>query len=390
MKILIFSGYFYPHKGGVEDYVYILAKGLIKNGFDVIILTNNTEKISCFEIKNKIKIYRLDCYNLLNNKYPVPKLSLNNAKIFRFILKENLNFINTHTRFWITSFLGFLISKIKRVPLIHVEHGSCHTETNSRIVSFFNKVFDHTCGSLIVKNATLRIGVSDAALKFMEHLGKKGDLKISKGIDFKKFSVFKNKNKLKILKKLNLNKKFFFITSIGRLIYAKGFQDLITAVSYLEKETKEKIKILIVGDGEYKKELEFIAERFYLRDKIIFFGEKENKEVIEILNISDIFVNPSYSEGLPTTVLEAGILGIPVIATNVGGTSEIIKNYENGILINPKSPYEIAKSIEFMIKSKKERIRFGKNLREFIKKNYSYDEMINKFLNVYKDFKNEN
>src|SRR3989344_5737415 len=129
MKIIMFAGYFYPHKGGSEDYIYNLSSGLINKNHDVDILTNNTEKVSSYETKDKIKIYRLDCWSSLNNKYPIPKPTIRNLKMFSKLLKKKYDIVNPHTRFWVTSFLGLLFAFIKNIPLVHFEHGTVHTKT---------------------------------------------------------------------------------------------------------------------------------------------------------------------------------------------------------------------------------------------------------------------
>jgi len=379
MKVLIFAGYFYPHKGGLEDYVYRLSKGLIKKGHEIAVVTTNSEKTLNFEIKDKIIIYRLDCWNFLNNKYPVPKLTIRNIKILRKIYNEKYNFVNTHTRFWISSGIGLMFSKLKKVPLVHVEHGTCHTQTDSLFISLINKLIDHTLGSLIVRNAKVRIGVSKSALDFMKHIGREGDIKISKGLELNKFK--KKNNGLR--KNLKINSKEIIIIGVGRLIYGKGFQDLITGFARLDKKIIKKSKLILIGDGDYRKELEELSKRLKINNKIIFLGEKNEDEIIKLLNITDIFVNPSYSEGMPTTVLEAGAVGIPVIATGVGGTKEIIINNSTGILIEQKNPSQVKEAIEFFIKNKKKKEEFARNLNNLIKKDYNYNNMINKFVEVY-------
>lgn len=375
MKILIFAGYFYPHKGGLEDYVHKLALGLVKKKYDIDILTTNSEKVQSHEKKDGFNIYRLDCWNFLNNKYPIILPSIKNFKIIKNLLKNNYAFVNTHTRFWMTSSLGLIFSKFNKIPLIHVEHGTCHTEVDSKFISLTNKMVDHTFGSWIVKSAKIRIGVSEASLDFMEHLGKRGDIKISKGLDLKKFKKIKSN----LRKKLKIKKEDFVICYIGRAIYAKGVHDLIFAFNNTQKKN---LKLLIVGDGDYKSCLKKLADK---NRNILFLGEKNEKEVIEILSISNLFVNPSYSEGLPTTVLEAGAVGLPVIATDVGGTKEVIINKKTGLLVKPKNIGSLKDAINKLLENKSLSNKFSRNLNRLIKKEYSYKNMITKFNEVYEN-----
>ena len=274
-----------------------------------------------------------------------------------------------------TSSLGLIFSKFNKIPLIHVEHGSCHTEVDSKFISLTNKMVDHTFGSWIVKSARIRIGVSEASLDFMEHLGKRGEIVIPKGLDLKKFKKIKSN----LRKKLKIKKEDFVICYIGRLIYAKGVQDLIIAFNNTQKKN---VKLLIAGDGDYKSCLKKLADK---NRNILFLGEKNEKEVIEILSISNLFINPSYSEGLPTSVLEAGAIGLPVIVTDVGGTREIIINKKTGLLIKPKDIDALTDSINNLFKNKKLSEKLGRNLNNLIKKEYSSEKMITKFNEVYEN-----
>ena len=132
-------------------------------------------------------------------------------------------------------------------------------------------------------------------------------------------SIFKKK-KTDLKKRLGIPSDYKIITYVGRLIYAKGVQDLISVFPKI-KEKCPKTKLLIVGEGDYRGELEKLGNK----DKdILFLGQRD--DIVDILNITDVFVNPSYSEGLPTTVLEAAAVGVPIVATDVGGTREIISN----------------------------------------------------------------
>jgi len=313
-KILIFASYFYPHKGGAEKYIYELYRRLIKDkNFEVDIFTNNTENVSEFEKIEGLNVYRVPCYHILGKTYPVPK-PLASFKLLRKLKKNKYGFVNTQTRFWISSFYGYLFSKFTNTKLIHTEHGTRHTEFDNPIIKKLAEIYDHVFGTLIIKSAWKNIGISKASCEFSKHLGAQLTYLILNGVDT---SVFKKK-KTDLKRRLGIHKDYKIITYVGRLIYAKGVQDLISIFPSI-KEKYPKSKLLIVGDGDYKNELEKLKNG---DEDIIFLGQRD--DVVDILNITDVFVNPSYSEGMPTTILEASSVGISIVATNVGGTKEII------------------------------------------------------------------
>jgi len=109
-------------------------------------------------------------------------------------------------------------------------------------------------------------------------------------------------------------------------------------------------------------------------------GQKEQGEVIKILNSSDIFVNPSHSEGLPTSVLEAGAAGLAIVATDVGGTKEIIDDGKTGFLVSPSDKEALKEKICQLIENKKLREDFGRNIHKFVKENFDWDEITEKWI----------
>ncbi len=102
---------------------------------------------------------------------------------------------------------------------------------------------------------------------------------------------------------------------------------------------------------------------------------------MSLYNNVDIFINPSYSEGLPTTVLEAGLMKCAVVATDVGGTSEIIENGKEGLLCKPEV-LDITKKLETVIKDEDFRKTIGENLHKKICKQFSWDNTVKQILEI--------
>jgi glycosyltransferase involved in cell wall biosynthesis len=167
------------------------------------------------------------------------------------------------------------------------------------------------------------------------------------------------------------------MTFIGRLVYGKGVQDLI--LTFPEIMNESKVKLLIIGDGSYKPDLERLAKNVN-KGNILFEGQKNRQEIAEILSTTDIFVNPSYSEGLPTSVLEAGAAGLPIVATDVGGTREIIEDGKSGFLVPAGDTQALKEKVCQLIKDKQLREDFGSNIQQFVKKNFDWDEITDKWI----------
>jgi len=378
-RILIFAAYFHPHVGGYEKVAYELSRRLVQRGYEIDILTCNTERTLAYEELDGIHIYRLPCWNALNSVYPIPKPCPASFRIVRRLLRKNHDVINTQTRFFITSFLGLIFAKLKRTPLVHTEHGARHSIVPNKVIDLISRAYDHSIGALIVKSARRNIGVSEAACEFLKHLGATTIQLVHDGIDT---TIFKKKEDTNCRQKLGIGKDAVVITFVGRLIYAKGVQDLISAFPKI-KDTTPEIKLLIVGNGPYRANLENLAYQTDCAGSILFLGQRNQDEVIDVLSATDIFVNPSYSEGLGISVMEAASIGLPIIATDVGGTREIIEDGKTGFLIKAGDAEQLEHKLLGLLTNTDLREELGRNARIFVKQKFDWDKIAEKYIELY-------
>ncbi len=383
-RILIFAAHFYPCLGGYEKVIYELSRRLIEKGYEIDVITCSTEGASVNEEVDGIRIYRLPSWDILGGTYPIPKPIAATFKILFKLSRKRFDLVNTHTRFFSTSLLGLIFAKIKRTALVHTEHGARHSILSNKLIEAIGEIYDHTIGSLIIKSASRNIGISEAARDFLKHLGAEDTIVIPNGVDT---DVFR-KVETDLAKSLGLNGAIV-ITFVGRLIYAKGVQDLISAFPMI-KETIPNVKLLIVGDGPYRRQLEELTMETGWSKDINFLGQKTREQITEILSVTDVFVNPSYSEGLPTSVLEAGAIGVPIVATDVGGTREIVENGKTGLLIKEREPGQIAEAVSLLAGNKQaaqENLarKFSEAARLKIVNNYSWEDAVMKTMEVYQE-----
>lgn len=212
-RLLVFAGYFYPHIGGSEIAIYELCRRLVQKGYEIDVVTCNTEKAPIIEKLEGFSVYRLPSWNILNNMYPLPKPTLTTLKILLKLLKKRHDLINTHTRFFITSFVGLIFAKVKRVPLLHKEHGAGHSPQLSKPIDLISRAYDHTLGALILKFAWKLIADSAGVRDFLRHLGVKETAKITvinDGVDAELFC----RRETNLRKSLNLGKAVI-ITFVG-------------------------------------------------------------------------------------------------------------------------------------------------------------------------------
>ena len=210
------------------------------------------------------------------------------------------------------------------------------------------------------------------------------------------FPVIKNKmtvihngtDPVRLLTQINARKKLSpkssFTTWIGTLSELhenKGLDIALTGIAPILKENK-KIGFFIAGKGEDEKKLKDLVKKLQIEDNVVFLGFVENAR--SYLRAFDIFTLTSRTESLPYVLLEAGLAKRPIIATDVGGISEVIENLYSGMLIRPNSPIDVTHSIRYSLEHKKELKEFGGNLYTATKKNLSLKEMVTQTDSLYK------
>lgn len=359
MKIVITSSFFHPHIGGLERNNWQIAKRLAQNN-EVFLITCNTENVERYELLNGINIIRLDSWNLAGKFYPIPKPTLKNLKDLRKIF-GTADVIISNTRFYILTLISAIASKLYKKRHVHIERGANHTIHSSKIIEIIAKLYDFTLGRFSLSLADSIGGQSQAALDFVKSLGIKNKpmFVAYNGIDFEHFA--------------NTNYNFERILFVGRLIVDKGCQDLIKAFKLIEKEFP-KAELIVAGDGPARSGLEDLAKN----SRVKFLGHVEYPEITNVYQECGIYVSLSYSNGLSTTILEAGAAGLVVLATNLSGVRELI-NDERGYLFNPGNLQDLTQKLRQVLTEKP--IQKGLNLQSYVRENFDWNNLVSKLEN---------
>jgi glycosyltransferase involved in cell wall biosynthesis len=145
------------------------------------------------------------------------------------------------------------------------------------------------------------------------------------------------------------------LTVVGRLSPEKGHRVLLDAANRLHRDHVD-FRIVLVGDGELRSEIEDQIASFGLRDRIHIAGWQDSARVREILTASRALVLASFGEGLPVVIMEAMAMGRPVVATDVGGVSELVVDCETGWLVPPGDPRGLAEVMKLVLGSSDEEL----------------------------------
>lgn len=168
---------------------------------------------------------------------------------------------------------------------------------------------------------------------------------------------------------------------LGRIGQRKGIYDVLKLLQQYKSEYFDKIIFTIGGDGETRY-IEQLIDSYKISGFVNFIGWVDEKQKKEILGNSDIYLLPSYNEGLPISILEAMSYGMAIISTNVGGISEIVKDHENGILITPGDTGELKDAIDFFIQNRELIYKYGAVSRQKVRP-YLPESVIPRLINIY-------
>lgn len=200
----------------------------------------------------------------------------------------------------------------------------------------------------------------------------------------------------KIRQELRIKEDEFLIGSVGSLVKRKRFDDLIKAILRIQntehrtqitehKADKthihlKKIKCIIVGEGPERNTLQKEIDRNTLNEQVILTGFKS--DAISYINAMDIFVLPSEREGFPRVILEAMLVGKPVVASRIAGLTELVIEGKTGLLFQPGNIKELADCISSLLSSSQLRKEMGEAGRERAAENFSIEKYVNQVSNV--------
>lgn len=345
--------------GGQEKRVLLEAKGLKERGHEVTVICRESSKIKDEAIRCDIEVKTLPL------RYPWDIESI--SRLYRFIKKRGFDVVNTHSG--IDSWIGGISARLAGIPLlIRTRHLNIPLKRN--IINFIHYLPDIyiTCGEDMRTNLIRNCGFPEDRV-----------ISIPTGVEEVFFDIKRGKE---ICRKYSIPDDSPVIANIGILRRVKGHEVTLRAVKGVINEIPN-ARFLIAGDGPRRKAIEGLVDELGIRGHVIFTGYVD--DVRGIYAISDVVVLSSWSEGLPQSILQAMAVGIPVVATRVGGVPEVVIHEETGILIEPGDHESLSKGIIRVLKEHALRELIVNNAQKLVKNGYTATHMLDRIELLYKD-----
>ena len=348
---------------GTEIATYNIAKHLAKRGHEVHVITSLDEGLPKESIEQSFYVHRIK----------IPQMRFLGIVVFwlkALPLLKRLKPDMVHGQSTTTGIVGFLAKKLLKKPYVVYERGS---------EVYLPWLFKTPISKLVLRRADVVIALTEDMKTEMQKIYSRDVAVIPNGIDLESYEDLPTKEASRQRLALNNNDKI--ILFVGTLRPVKGLKYLIQAMNMVrQKDTKA--RLMLIGYGEERQSLEGLVKELDLGDRVTFVGKVPNEKVPEYMAASDIFVLPSLSEGFPVVILEAMASGLPIVATKVGGLPEIVKDGENGFLVKPRGPEELADKVLALLENEELRRGMIRNNRNKVQQ-YSWENTVGQLEAIY-------
>lgn len=375
MKILMLSWEYPPRVvGGISRVVHDLSHRLIKDGHDVTVITYRDGDTPYFEEDSGVKVHRVDNFMITPNNFIDWVMQLNFNMIARAgeIVAKDGNFDIIHAHDWLTAYAGRTIKTAYSIPLVSTIHAT-EAGRNSGINSEMQKYINDTEWMLTYESSEVIVNSN-----YM-----KSELQRLFGLPFEKINVVPNGVNLNAFNGIERDYDFRrqyamdnekIILFMGRLVYEKGVQHLISAMPKILSYYNDS-KLLIAGKGGMIDELKSQANALGLNNKIYFTGYLNSKNVQKMYKCADISVFPSTYEPFGIVALEAMLSGTPVVVSDIGGLNEIVNHGVNGMKSYAGNANSLADSILSLLYDYKLCDTITKNAKIKVKNEYNWTKI---------------
>jgi glycosyltransferase involved in cell wall biosynthesis len=371
MRILIINSEYPPIGGGAGNASENLAKRFVALRQDVVVVTVNFNDMPGDSVENQIRVIRIKSLRQRQDRSgPFEQVV--------FLAAGSIGGLNL-LRKWrpdvILAFFGvpggavaWLIKKLSGIPYLVSLRGGDVPGFRPYDFAFYHRLIGPLL-HIVWKEAGGVVANSQGLKELAVNFDRNVDINIvPNGVDVGRFVLNKNRDwdKPRLL-------------WVGRLVYQKGLDILFNALGGLSLVPWT---LTLVGDGPQRNNLEQIAIRREIVDRIEFLGWLPKDELLRHYRDSNLFVFPSRHEGMPNSVLEAMASGLPVIASDISGNEELVIPGITGLLVPPGDTNALEDALRDLLSDPVRRKQMGSVARERVENHYTWDQVARKYLSL--------
>lgn len=375
MKILMLTWEYPPRVvGGIARVVCDLSRTLLKDGHDVTVVTYKDGDAPYFEDDKGVKVYRIDNYMINPNNFIdwVMQMNFNMVAKANEIISNQGNFDVIHAHDWLVAYAAKTLKNSYNIPIVSTMHAT-EAGRNSGIHDETQRYINDTEWMLTYESSEVIVNSN-----YM-----KNELQRLFGLPFEKINVVPNGVNMTLFngveRDYNFRRKYAMdnekiILFMGRLVYEKGVQHLISAMPKI-LEGYHDAKLVIAGKGGMIDELKAQVDAMAIREKVYFAGYMNGKDVQKMYKAADISVFPSTYEPFGIVALEAMLAENPIVVSDIGGLNEIVKHRENGMKSYAGNPNSIADSILELLYDHKLCAEIIKKAKNKVRNEYNWSKI---------------
>jgi glycosyltransferase involved in cell wall biosynthesis len=328
------------------------------------------------EWSDKMKNQGLKIINVnISNSMKLAHIFQEIKELKKIFIEYKIDVVHTHASK--PGATGRIAAKKAKVPLIiHQVHGFHFT----RYIGVKRWIFE-VIEKFLAKYSKIMLFQNKDEYNYClkNNYNKKTNLKyIGNGIPFEEFQEYIGKEK-------KYNKKTKVISCIARWQSVKYHEMLFKAVKILkENYNYNDFTINLYGEGEQEKKLKHLAEKLKIIKNINFVGTLDRKEIIEAIYNSDLSVLSSYKEGKPRALMESSALGVPIVATDVIGTNEVVKDNKTGYLVKLHDYQSFAEAMYELLNNEEKWLQYSDNSKKVAKEEFDENNVIEQLKELYK------
>ncbi len=371
MKVALAAPYFFPHIGGVESHVLALARELSRKGHEVQVFTSRHADLKEFDTVEGVLVRRVPVSSMLFDTPLTPRLA-------GVLQAGGWDIIHAHSPPPMSAFYAARAAVRSGVPLVYTHH--CDPEMPSRLGRAVSWVYYRTLLNYTLKHAARIIVYTESYAATSYALWKHPTALVPTGLDLSRFGPQNDGAAIRRRHGLNGKKAVLFV---GRLTAHKGIQTIIEAAAL----TGPDVRYVLVGPGEFPAPWSRRMRQLGVEGKFVLAGKVPEPELPAYYAACDLLVLPSVSrlEAFGLVLVEAMASGKPVVASDLPGVRDVVRNGKTGLLSEPFNAADLAGKIRALAQDDRAAAQMGAAGRKLAGERYSWEVIGTRIEKVYRD-----